>query len=88
MDEFEAQVAEAMAALETGVADARGDNSEVGESDLYHDIAGLIAVMYPAEVGAEVRRRLGFDPEPAGWECGHSSLEDDYPDHPPVWRTP
>jgi hypothetical protein len=60
-EQFDAQVAEALAAVETGVADARGDFPEVGESDLYHDVAGSIAAIYPAEVGAEVLRRIGFD---------------------------
>lgn len=61
--DFEAQVSEALAAVETGVADARGDFPEVGESDLYHEISGSIVTSYPAAVRAEVFRRLGFDAE-------------------------
>ena len=63
LEAFEAQVEEARQAIETGVADARGDHPEVGEHDLYHDIAGSIVTGYPAEVRAEVFRRLGFDAE-------------------------
>ena len=85
---FEMEVSEALAAVETGVADAKGDleadGREVGESDLYPDIAGSVASLYPAQVGREVRRRLGFDADD-GPTCEGSA---DYPDHPPVWRTP
>jgi hypothetical protein len=56
----EAEIREALDAVETGVRDARGDYPNVSEDDLYHEIAGSIAAQYGEEVGAEVRRRLGF----------------------------
>jgi hypothetical protein len=60
MASFNQQVQEAMQAVETGVADAQFDYPDAHVDDLYHEIAGSIAAMYPAAVGAEVKRRLGF----------------------------
>lgn len=53
-------VAQALAEVETGVADARGDHPTVHEDDLYHEVAASVAAMHPPAVAAEVRRRLGF----------------------------
>jgi hypothetical protein len=60
MPSFEEQVAEALAAVETGVQDARGDFPDVHDDDLFYEIAMSVAAMYGPRVGAEVKRRLGF----------------------------
>jgi hypothetical protein len=60
MSSFDELVAEALAAVELGVEDARGDFPDVHEDDLYHEIAMSVAAMYSPQVGAEVKRRLGF----------------------------
>jgi hypothetical protein len=59
---FEAEVTEALAEVETGVADAKADNlaPDASESDLYHELSGSVAHFHSPKVGAEVRRRLGF----------------------------
>jgi hypothetical protein len=58
--DFEAQVEAALEDVETGVDDARADFPDVGEDDLYHEVAQSIAAVYPPAIGAELRRRLGF----------------------------
>jgi hypothetical protein len=61
MDSINSQVEEALEAVETGVADARSDFPDVGEDDLYHEVATSVVALYAdPTVRGEVRRRLGF----------------------------
>lgn len=58
---LEEKVAEAIAEIDAGVADARADFPGMNDDDLYYEIMNSILARHDPETKREVRYRLGFD---------------------------